>query len=319
MPDIWECDDTPGVAHDIARRLMVRALTGCNDLSTRKYFPHVHNFSDFLFSTCGRRTYELIARHAALDSVNSVLRRRPPLESGIMTHLVAHFLEQATATCGAISGQPPPVELLDSGRLLVVHVCLSTDGVALTPALGYVPKVGFLGLPSKGLELLGVASMDEALRKIADMSQQELHELCKTTGAIVRNGMATMCRRSDNACQTLVTLNLTGSGGGAADFLLELKEQLGQLRERCGACLEDSTPCVRRCDNHCTNYCAGCRACDHCMAKGRVCKRVTIDTLSMDCASVQWSAMQADGAAEQLGLNAGFIPDVGHVVRLYPP
>lgn len=316
MPDVWTDEQLPAVAVDIARRLLVQRLTGCNDFSTRRFFPRVHEFSDFLLSACGRRTYELVGRHVALDSVSSVLRRRPPLAYGVLPDLLSHFLEQATATCSTIAGQPPPIESLDDGKLSVVHVCISTDGIALTPALGYVPSLGFLGLTAKGLELLGSVDTKAALEKIAGMSQQELHDFCKKTGALVRNGMATMCRRSDNSCQSLVALHLTGNGGSALDFLREMKELLTLLRGQCSACLEESIPCIRRCDNACTNYCRGCHACDHCAAKGRTCKRITIDTLSMDCASVQWSAMQTEGATQELELNAGFIPDVGHVVRI---
>lgn len=311
----YDGEDHP-IAEDISRRLMVHRLTACREFSSNRYFPHVSLLSDFLHATCGSRNYDLFYRQAALDSGKHVRRRRPPLEIGIMTNVYAHFLEQTAVTNGAIPGEPAPVEHLDDGQLIVVHVCLSTDGVGLTPALGYVPSFGMLGLTPKALVTLEVDTMADAFEKISGMAQQSLHELCKKTGVLVRNGMATLCRRSDNACQSVVALNLTGNGGSAEACLDDMKEEVRLLRDKCGACHANSRECVRRCDNGCDDYCDGCHACAYCSENKLVCKRITIDTISMDCASAQWGAMQIGGASEQLGLNAGFVPDVGHVVSV---
>lgn len=129
--------------------------------------------------------------------------------------------------------------------------------------------------------------------------------------------MAIMCRRSDNACQSVVALDLTGTGGGAASFFAELQSLLTDLRKKCSACLRNDTPCIRFCDNNCSNFCDGCHACQRCREESSICKRVTIDTAGMDCASVQWSVMQSSPAdVIELGLNLGFVPDIGHTVRL---
>lgn len=233
-----------------------------------------------------------------------------------MSNVFAHFLEQAAVISSAVFGEPVPIVYLDGDRLMIIRICISIDAVALTPGLGYIPSFGHLGLTKLGLTELGVDTMTEALAKISAMSQQKLHEFCKKTGTIVRNGMAVMCRRSDNSCQSVVALDLTGTGGGAAAFYAELQTLLTDLRKKCSACLRNDTLCIRTCDNNCVDFCDGCRACQCCQKEGCICKRVTIDTCGMDCASVQWSVMQSSPAdVTELGLNAGFVPDIGHTVR----
>lgn len=304
-----------GVKRDIAKRFGVEIMTGSNDLPSYKYYPHIHEYSDSLYAIMGRRAYELLAHHAGLDSVTSVRNRQPPLRYGLMPEHASHFIDQAAVTTGAVNGVPAPIEILCGGKLLVIHVCLSIDGLALTPGLCYVPSLGFLGLTEVAFKEIGVDNMNDAMLAIQHMGQDALHELCKKTGAMVRSGNATLCRRSDNACESLVALHLAGNGGGTQALISELKDQLMQLREKCSACLAAGRACVRKCAANCTNYCDSCEPCISCVEENCVCKRLTIDTLSMDCASVQWSTMQADGAAEELGLNVGFVPDNGHVAR----
>lgn len=137
---------------------MLNALTGSNDLQTSRYFPHVHEFSDFILSACGRRNYELVARHAGLDSITSALKRRPSLQLGIMSNVFAHFIEQAAVMSSAVYGKPAPIVFLDGGQLEVIRLCLSMDGVALTPGLGYIPSFGHLGLTKLGLTELNAGS-----------------------------------------------------------------------------------------------------------------------------------------------------------------